>query len=69
MTTDRMLPGDKLDIEVEVLVDDTSSPGWPSTATKTIAGTGSYGGRPGPARNRIGWYPFDQLRHVDRTVS
>ena len=63
--TNRMLPSDRLDIDVEVLVDGTW---WPGVLEHRRQDDDHWLGfvrwTQAPGENRIGWYPYEQLRQV-----
>lgn len=62
---DVMTPETRLDIDVEVLVDDTW---WPGVLEHRRQADDRWEGfvrwSTGPGENRIGWYDYEQLRPV-----
>ena len=58
-----MTPATCLDVDVEILIDDTW---WPGTLEHRRPAVDSWEGfvrwSTGPGQNRIGWYPYEQLR-------
>ncbi|QNN54703.1 hypothetical protein [Nocardioides mesophilus] len=63
MTTGRMLPTERLDVDIKVLVDDTW---WPGVLEHRRQAEQQWEGfvrwSTGPGENRVSWYPYDRLR-------
>lgn len=62
-----MIPSERLDVEVEVLVDGTWHGGFLEHRRQTADGAweGFVRWSAAPGENRIGWYPYEQLRQAE----